>query len=192
MGGYSTATISLLGNRKLENYQQQIRHNQLCFIAYLDTLALRQTDPWLLLANDEDVALAGSERVVDGIFDVDDVETSVVALTMSDDTNTTHVATTSHHCNDASVEANEVGNLASGKIDLDCVVDLDGGIWVADPRPPSAYCDISNQTLVQRLIDTSATYVRASCVTKNGIPPRPSCTLLTLPNLYSASAASIR
>jgi hypothetical protein len=138
MGGHSTATISLLSNRKLESYQQQIKYNQ-CFIAHLDTLALRQTDPWLLLANNEDVALAGGKRVVDGIFDVDDGETSIVALTMSDDTNTAHVAATSHHCNDTGVKANEVGNLASGEVDLDRVVDLDSGIWVADPRPPSVY-----------------------------------------------------
>ena len=164
----------------------------MCFIAHLDTFALRQTDPWLLLANNEDVALTGGKRIIDGIFDVDDCETSIVALTMSDDTNTAHIAATSHHCNDTGVKANGVGNLAGGEIDLDCVVDLDSGIWVADPRPPSVCCDISNQTLVQRLIDTSATYVRASCVTKNGIPPRPSCSLLALLNLYSASAASIR
>jgi hypothetical protein len=165
---------------------------QSCSIAYLDTFALWQTDPWLLLANDEHIAFTGGERVVDSIFDVNDIEAPVVALTMSDNTNTAHIATTSYHCDDTSVKANEVANLAGSKIDLDCVVDLDSGIWVTDPRPPSVYCNISNQTLVQRLIDTGATYVRASCVTKNGIPPRPSCTLLTLPNLYSASAVSMR
>ena len=162
------------------------------FTAHLDTFALRQTNPRLLLANDEDVALSCGERVVDSIFDVHDSETSVVALTMSDDTDTAHVATTSHHCNDTSVETDEVGDLAGGEVDLDCIVDLDNGIWVTDPKPPSVYGDISHQTLVQRLIDTSATYVRASCVTKNGTPPRPSCTLLTLPSLYSASPASMR
>jgi len=30
-------------------------------VAYLDTLALWQTDPWLLMADNEDVAFSGSE-----------------------------------------------------------------------------------------------------------------------------------
>lgn len=99
---------------------------------HLDTLALGERDPGLLAANDEDVALTGSELVVNGILDVDDVETTVVALTVSDDTNTTHVTTTGGHGNNASVEADEVGDLASGKVDLDSVVDLDGRVGVTD------------------------------------------------------------
>jgi len=114
MSSHSTTTVSLLGDRKL------------------NTLALGQTDPWLLLANDEHVALAGGERVVDSILDVDNIETSIVALTVSNDTNTTHIATTSHHGDDAGVKANEVGDLASGKVDFDRVIDLDCGIWVTD------------------------------------------------------------
>jgi hypothetical protein len=55
----------------------------------LDALALGQADPGLLLANDEDVGLTGGELVINGVLDVDDVEASVVALTMGDDTNTT-------------------------------------------------------------------------------------------------------
>jgi len=98
----------------------------------LDTLALGQGHPRLLRADDEDVVLAGSEGVVNGVLDVNDVETTIVALTVSDDTNTTHVATTSNHSNGASVEVDEVADLASGQIDLDGVVDLDGGIGVAD------------------------------------------------------------
>lgn len=63
---------------------------------------------------------------------MDNVETTVVALTVSDDTNTTHVTTTSTHDNDASVEADEVNDLAGGKVNLDGVVDLDSGVGVAD------------------------------------------------------------
>jgi hypothetical protein len=64
---------------------------------------------------------------------VDNVEASVVALTVSDDTNTTHVTTTSDHDDHASVELDEVRDLASGEVNLDGVVDLDGGVRVADP-----------------------------------------------------------
>jgi hypothetical protein len=98
----------------------------------LDTLALGQRDPGLVLANDENVALTGSKAVVNSILDVDDVETTVVAFTMSDNTNTTHVATTSDHDDGASVELDEVGDLASGKVNLDSVVDLDQRVRVAD------------------------------------------------------------
>jgi len=100
----------------------------------LHTLALWQRDPWLLLADDENVALTGSELVVKRVLDVDNVETSVVTLTVSDDTNTTHVTTTSSHGKDTGVESDEVRDLASGKVDLDGIVDTDGRIGVADAR----------------------------------------------------------
>ena len=98
----------------------------------LDTLALGQRDPWLLGADDENVALTGSERVVNGILDVNYVEASIMTLTVSDDTNTTHVTTTSNHSNHTSIKLDEVGDLASGEVDLDSVVDLDGWVRVAD------------------------------------------------------------
>lgn len=104
---------------------------------------------------------------------MDDVETTIVTLTVGDDTNTTHVTTTSDHNDNTSVEANEVGDLASGEVNLHGVVDTDGGVGVADavksycqhtnvhaqcdltvssrkgiPRPPPI-----NQSLVQRLND---------------------------------------
>ncbi len=113
--GVGSAAISLLGNREL------------------DTLALGQGDPGLLGANDEDVTLTGGEGVVDSVLDVDYVETTVVSLPVGDDTNTTHVATTSDHSDGTRVELDEVGDLTSGEFDLDRVIDLDGGVGVADP-----------------------------------------------------------
>lgn len=86
-----------------------------------------------------------------------DVEASVVTLTVGDDTNTTlmlvrkppnlisaqratyHVVTASDHNNDTSIELDEVGDLASGKIDLDRVVDLDSRVGVTDPIIFSIY-----------------------------------------------------
>lgn len=81
----------------------------------LDTLALGQGDPGLLGANDEHVGLPGSEGVVNGVLDVDDVETTIVALTVGDDTDTTHVTTTSDHGDVADLELDKVLNLASGE-----------------------------------------------------------------------------
>lgn len=63
---------------------------------------------------------------------MDNVETSVVALTVSDDTNTTHVTTTGNHDDNTSVEAGEVSDFASGNVNLHGVVDLDGRVGVAD------------------------------------------------------------
>lgn len=98
----------------------------------LDTLALGQGDPGLVLTDDEDVGLAGGEGVVNSVLDVDDVETTIVALTVGNDTDTTHVTTTGGHGDNTSVELDEVGDLASGNVDLHGVVDLDGGVGVTD------------------------------------------------------------
>jgi hypothetical protein len=51
---------------------------------------------------------------------------------VSNDTDTTHVTTTNSHGDDTGVEADEVDDLASGNVNLDGVVDLDGGVGVAD------------------------------------------------------------
>lgn len=124
----------------------------------LDTLALWQRDPRLLATDDKDVAFTRGELVVNGILDVHNVETSVVAFTVGDDTDTTHVTTTSGHGNDTSVETDEVVDFAyvprqnfahmrpsaealltSLEVDLDSVVDLDRRVWVSDTiMSPSA------------------------------------------------------
>jgi hypothetical protein len=114
--GMSTTAVTLLSNGEL------------------DTLALGQGDPGLLLANDENVALTGSEAVVNGILDVDNVEATIVTLTVGDDTDTTHVTTTGDHGDGTSVELDKVGDLAGGKVDLDSVVDLDQRVGVADAK----------------------------------------------------------
>lgn len=81
----------------------------------LDTLALGQGDPGLLGANDEDVGLPCSEGVVNGVLDVDDVETTIVTLTVGNNTDTTHVTTTSNHGDVANLELDKVIDLASGE-----------------------------------------------------------------------------
>jgi len=108
-------------------------------MTYLNTLALWQTDPWLLLADDEDVAFSGSEGVVNGVLDVDNVKATVVSLSVSDDTDSAHVAATSNHGDHTSIESDEVCDLASCKINLDCVVDLDSRVRVSDSKHPSAF-----------------------------------------------------
>jgi hypothetical protein len=98
----------------------------------LDTLALGQGDPGLLGTDNEDVSLTGSKGVVNGVLDVNNVETTIVSLTVSDDTDTAHVTTTSDHGNGTSIELDVVSDLASGKINLDSVVDLDQRVGVSN------------------------------------------------------------
>ena len=149
--------------------------------AELDTLALRQGDPRLLAADDEDVRLTGGKLVVDRVLNVDDVETTVMTLTVSDDTDATHVATTGGHSDHTSVEADEVGDFAwqeggvsdglwSGlgvrgwvvwcgltgrEIDLDGIIDLDRWIWEANAMSNTISIHLSNQSMVQRLKDAT-------------------------------------
>ena len=162
--------------------------------SHLDTLALGQTNPRLVAADDENVALPSGERIVNGVLDVNDVETTIVPLAMRDHTNTTHITTTSHHGNDTSVELDEVLDLASAEIDLHGIVDFDVGIGVTDP---ARSCISTFLHKIQPKLGPTAerwqqTHVRASCVTKNGIPPFPNCTRRTLPSLYAASSDVMR
>lgn len=113
---------------------------------HLDTLALRQTDPRLLLPNDKHVALPRRKRVVDAILDVHDVEASVVTFPVRNHTHTAHVAPTGHHGRDTRVEPDVVGDLTRREIDLDRIVDLDGRIGISNPtaapgatRQPSSF-----------------------------------------------------
>lgn len=57
---------------------------------------------------------------------------------MGDDTNTTHVTTTSSHGNDTSVELDGIGDLTSSEIDLHSVIDLDVWVGVSDAIVMSA------------------------------------------------------
>jgi len=98
----------------------------------LHTLALRQGNPRLLLTDDEDVTLARGELVVDSVLNVYDVEAAVMTFAVSDNADTTHVATTGSHGNHTSVEAYGICDFAGSEVDLDSVVNLDGRVWVAD------------------------------------------------------------
>ena len=84
------------------------------------------------MANDENVTFTSSEFIVDRILDMDNVEATVMTFTMGDDTYTTHVATTSNHCNSTSIELDEVGDFASVQVNFDSVIDLESWIGIAD------------------------------------------------------------
>ena len=63
---------------------------------------------------------------------MNNVETTIVPLTVRDNTNTTHVASTSHHSHDTSIESDELGDLTGRQIDLDGIVDLNRRIGISD------------------------------------------------------------
>ncbi len=100
----------------------------------LDTTSLGEGDPGLLLADDEDVALTGGEGVVNLVLEVDNVETTVVTLTVGEDANTAHVATASDHGDGTGVELDEIADLAGLEVNLDGVVGLDQGVGEADAK----------------------------------------------------------
>ena len=61
------------------------------------------------------------------------IEASVVTFATSDHTYSAHVASTCYHGDDCRIEANKAGDLTSGEIDLDSIVDFDGGVRVSNP-----------------------------------------------------------
>ena len=63
---------------------------------------------------------------------MNNIEPTIMALTMCDHTYTTHVTTSSNHCDYTSIEANEVADLTSRKVDLHSIVDFDGWIGISD------------------------------------------------------------
>lgn len=63
---------------------------------------------------------------------MDNVEATIVPLTVGDNTDTAHIAAAGDHGNGAGVEGDVVGDLAGLEVDLDGVVDLDGGVGVSD------------------------------------------------------------
>ena len=99
----------------------------------LNTLSLGETDPGLVTFTDnEDVRKTSSESVITSILKVDDIETTEVTFTMSDDTNTTHVVTTSNESNVTNVELKEGIDLSSFKVDLNGIVRADQRIGVTN------------------------------------------------------------
>lgn len=99
----------------------------------LDTLALGQGHPWLVaLADNEDVGDTGGESPVEGVLDVNDIESTDVLLPVHNRTRTAHVTSTSDHDDVASVKLDKVDDLVLLEVELDSVVDLDSRVRVTD------------------------------------------------------------
>lgn len=99
----------------------------------LDTLTLWQGDVWLTLFTDnENVVQSGDESVVQGVLDVNQVETTIVSFLVNDSTDTTQVTTTGDVDQLTNVELDVVSDLTGSQVDLDGVIDLDVWVWVSD------------------------------------------------------------
>ena len=108
------------------------------------------------MANHEHISFAGSKGVVDGIFDMHNVEASIVTFTVSDDSDTAHVATTCNHRNGSGIELDEICDLARRKVDFDRVINLDQRVGKANSsRGPDFVSFCFNPNQAQRLKDAA-------------------------------------
>jgi hypothetical protein len=100
----------------------------------LDATALGEGDHvgLVLLADAENVANTGGEGLALGVLDVDNVEATRVLVAGSDGSDATVILTLGDNAGSASLELDEVGHLARLEVNLDGVVDLHEGVWVAD------------------------------------------------------------
>ena len=95
----------------------------------LDTVATGNGDGGLVAsANDEDIVEAGSVLVTGNILKMDDLERALMLLTVNDSTNTSDIVTTSDHADVTDLELDEVDDLTSLEVNLDGVVDSNGGV----------------------------------------------------------------
>jgi len=96
-----------------------------------DTLFSWERDPWVLaLADHENVADSGGERVASSISDVDDIETTDVSVSVDYNSDSSNVVTRSDHAQVAGFELSGLNDLAGSDVELDGVVDVD--FWVGE------------------------------------------------------------
>ncbi len=141
--GLCSTTIPLLCNGELlggksgsvsiDSYREKYLASKKEVEKYLHTLALGQADPRLLLTNNEHVVLSCSERVINHILDMHNIEAPVMAFTMGNHTDTTHIAPTSSHSDSPRIKGDELGDFPRRKLNLDRIVDSDSGIRVSNP-----------------------------------------------------------
>ena len=99
----------------------------------LDTVTLGEGDHgFSTFTNDEDVGETSSELVTSGITDMDNIEGTEVTITADNHTNTTDVVTLGDEAEVTDFELEVTNDLVGLDVNLDGVVDLDGGIRETD------------------------------------------------------------
>lgn len=77
----------------------------------------------------------GSERSVQVIFYMYDIETPHMPLSVYNDTRSSHVTSAGDHNNISGVELDKIGDLVLLKVKFDSVIDLDRRVGVTDGTP---------------------------------------------------------
>lgn len=99
----------------------------------LHTLALRQTDPCLSsFSNDENISHSSSKGSVQCILDVNNIERSLVSLSVRNDTDSALVTTSGDGTHLTDLESEGICDLSRGDIEFNRVIDLDFRVWVTD------------------------------------------------------------
>lgn len=99
----------------------------------LDTLTLGQRDERLVsLSDNKHVGESGDKLVIESVLDMDDIEASLVSFSVGDGSDSAHVSSSGGHDDVSVFKLDKGGDLSSGQIDLDSVVDLDERIRVSD------------------------------------------------------------
>lgn len=98
-----------------------------------DALSTGQGDPWLVaFAYNEDVGEPGGKAVAIGVLHMNHVKRPGVPLPVGDHPNSAQVGTASHHAQVTCVKLDEVCDLACLQVNLDRIIHLDEGVWIAD------------------------------------------------------------
>jgi len=96
-----------------------------------NTFALGQGNPrFVTLTNDKHIRHTGGELAIKHILDMNDLKTTDMAFTVSDNTNTAHVATPSDSGDVADFKLDKLGNLPGFEVELDGVVNPDQGVRI--------------------------------------------------------------
>merc|ERR1711937_82172 len=98
-----------------------------------DSFSRRERDEWLLtLADNEAKVKTCCKSVTGGILNSYDIERTVVAVTVLEGTDATHVVTASNDGEVANLKLDEVNNLAGVEVELNGVVDTNVRVGVSD------------------------------------------------------------
>lgn len=91
----------------------------------LDALVLGKTDPrHLTLTNDKDVRKTGGKSVIARVLQMNNVESTKMALPVSDNTNSSHIVTTCDNGNISGFKFGDPVNLSGLQVEANSVIDL--------------------------------------------------------------------
>ena len=99
----------------------------------LDTTTLWKRNPRLVsLTDDEYVSFSSSKRMICSIFNVNDIISTIMSLTMGDNTHSSNIVSSGNHSNVANIKFNVSGNFIRLEIESDSITDLDSRIRITN------------------------------------------------------------